>query len=239
MQKMNTSGRVGLVATTVLAAMVAFSGAKAGVIPKSSASTFYDNVPGLSLAPNTLSITKNAKGKGSGVFLNCKLSESTGVHAMRVVTPTGLAIHELGVGAGSRKLDVGFAVDEIKGEQIVIGGMTFRVSSEICANAVIKSGNDGNPTVVLNTNIALWGNLGISGRVEAKEGQSPANSIGADANLSGFLPSASVTVNGTKTQLDANVWTPKIGPDGKARIAASIADIGGGNEVKVQLRISL
>ncbi len=224
-----------VVATAIMAGAFALFAGKtsAGVIPKSNASTFYDNVPGLSLAPSTLSLSKNTKGNGHGIFANTKLDSNSGVHAMRVMTPGG-PLHEFGMGVGSNKLDVGFAVDEMKGECIVIGGTTFRASNEIAANLVVSTGKDGKLNWVFNTNIAVSENLGVSARKD-NEGYA----VGADADVNGVMPSASLTVTEKGTQVDTNIWSQKMGPDGKVRVAGIWNDIGGENTVKIQLRISL
>ncbi len=243
MQKMKPSGNAGMVATGVLVgAMALFAGkASAGVVPKSGASTFLDNVPGLSLAPRTLVLNDAAKGKGNAALFNTKITGNAGIHGARIMTPDG-PLHEVGVAVGSGKVDVGFATDWMKGVTTVIGGITFRYSDAVSANAVIKSGPNGKPTIVLNTNLAIGSNLGTSGRFE-NSGDGNKFAVGADAIVVGVMPSASVTVSEaggkTETTVDANVWSPKFGPGGKVRIQAGVNDIGGENAMSVGLRLSL
>ena len=64
MQKMKVGRTKRTVATAIMAGALALFAGKtsAGVIPKSSASTFYEDVPGLSLAPSKLAMNKSTKG---------------------------------------------------------------------------------------------------------------------------------------------------------------------------------
>ncbi|MFH0817823.1 MAG: hypothetical protein V1909_04270 [Candidatus Micrarchaeota archaeon] len=80
----------------------------------------------------------------------------------------------------------------------------------------------------------MSGALGVSVRRDGN-----GYSFGADANVMGVLPSVSITVTEMGTLVDANVWSPKFGQDGKLRATGSIADIGGANLVKIGLRIDL
>jgi hypothetical protein len=235
MQKTKTSGTKGLIATgIVLGALALFSGkASAGVIPKSNASTFLDNVPGLSLAPSRLTLSKATKGNGYAALLNMKTGKNSGVHAARIMTPVG-PLHEVGVGVSSGRSDVGVAVDELKGEHVVIGGVTFRASNAVTANAVVKSGKDGKLEWVLNSDVALGQNAGVSVRQDNQ-----GSSVGLDANVAGFMPSASITVTEKGKQVDANIWSPSFGPGGKLQATTSVSDISGEKIVKIGLRVKL
>ncbi len=209
----------------------------AQVIPKSNASTFFDNVPGLSLAPSTLVV--NGGKKGYAALLNIRAGKKSGIHGMRVVTPDGLAIHEAGLGASSGKIDVGFAINGADGIYVVIGGMTVRFSNAVSANAVVGSGDNRKLNLVVNSDVAVMKCLAVSVRVDAQGGSKPAFAAGADANIAGVLPSASLTVREKGTQVDANLWSPKIGPDGKERFSASVTDLGGDNTLRIGIRVSL